>query len=243
MSPAARLREFRAEKKLSQRDMAADLGFSAGLLGSLETGAREFSDRVINRLRDIYGLNPDWLLTGVGERFTAGIAGFSSRLGPVRPPGTHPMAGDVEVGGVEFAFVRRFEVTASAGPGRVIQTEDAVSQMGFSRDWLLAHRVAADLCGLVEAHGDSMEPTIPDGALMLVNFGIDFNVPPGVYLARRGDELVVKRLAVTDRDAVGRPLAIDLISDNREYAAWTVKGDDLRDFQPIARVITVIRDV
>ncbi|MDO5643771.1 MAG: S24 family peptidase [Paracoccus sp. (in: a-proteobacteria)] len=194
-------------------------------------------------MRDRFGVSADWLLHGEGEQLVKGAVGFDTRLGPVKPPQPRPQAGDIELAGVDFSFIRRFDVLASAGPGRVVVSEDFVGQMWFSRDFLLKHQMAADLAGLIKANGDSMETLIPDGALMLVSFGVGQLQNDAIYIVRLGDDLLVKRVIVHRRDAVGQPLMISLVLENPSYSAVDTEGVDLRDFQPIARVISVINDV
>lgn len=244
-SPSKRLKYFREEVlKVSQRAMATELGVSAGLVGSLETDAREVSDKVLNRLRDHLGISPDWLLHGKGDMLTSGQVGFDTRAGYARPPRMgRPYSGDIEVGGQDYSFVKRLDVSASAGHGQVAESEDVIGQMAFSRGWLIQRGLSAGLCGLVKAKGDSMEPLIPDGSLMLADFGINFALPAGIYILRLNDEVLVKHIDVTERDAVGNPLGLVLRSENPQYDRIRLQDEGLRDFRPIGRVITVIRDL
>ena len=56
------LSRLRKEKKLSQRQAAADLGISQALLSHYENGVREPGLAFLSRVCDYYGVSADYLL-------------------------------------------------------------------------------------------------------------------------------------------------------------------------------------
>jgi phage repressor protein C with HTH and peptisase S24 domain len=242
-----RLALFRNKLGLNQRDFAAKLGFSPGRIGSIETGAAAPSRNFCVRISERYNVNADWLLYGRGEMLHDPDPGFlpadSTRPRILPPDRDKPLTGDFSSGGEEFSLIRRFDVSASAGPGAVVETENVIEQIAFTRTWMNERGLSSDLSGLVKAKGVSMEPTIPDGALMLVGFNIKPPLDPGIYIFRHDDELFVKHLTVLECDAFDRPVKILVASQNVTHPPKVLEPQDDQSFRVIARVISVITDI
>lgn len=100
--------------------------------------------------------------------------------------------------------------------------------------WLFPHtflsqelRVPTNALLVVEAHGDSMSPTILPGERVLVNTGHKIPTPDGIYAIRdRFGELVVKRLHVVAA-LPKEDLQIRIISDNTSHGVDQVRGDEI----------------
>ena len=63
-----------------------------------------------------------------------------------------------------------------------------------------SHGMKPYLCRIVTVIGESMEPTLPDGASILVNMGQQEPRERRIFVVRIEDEIVVKRL-IRDPDA------------------------------------------
>ena len=115
----------------------------------------------------------------------------------------------------DMVTLPRFSVQASAGSGAVVLAEDVEEWFNVPWGWLSKYIPKGARFGLIEARGDSMEPTIADGDLLLLNF--DFHradIPlGGVYVITLSSMLMVKRLQVTPTGNVR------VISDNDLYPA------------------------
>ncbi len=57
-----RLKEIRRIRKLTQHEVADSIGCTVGAYSKYETGDREPSITVLNRLADFYGVSVDYLL-------------------------------------------------------------------------------------------------------------------------------------------------------------------------------------
>ena len=101
-------------------------------------------------------------------------------------------------------------VSASAGGGRVAAEERAIRHEEFTARMLRDAGLSAGNASLIDAVGDSMVPTILPGDRLLVDGGDVQLVPAGIYVVRRGEDLLVKRVR---RDGT----AIFLLSDNADY--------------------------
>lgn len=150
-----------------------------------------------------YGVSLDWL---AGRDFAGGFAEDVS-LFEAAPSAT--------------VSLPRFTVQASAGAGALVQSEEIVDRFVVSRDWLARYVPAGARAGVIEARGDSMEPTIRDGDILLVNFDIDRTAVDGggVFVITVDGALLVKRLQATVDGA------ILILSDNDLYQPERVTRD------------------
>lgn len=67
---ASRILYLRKSKNLSQADFAKAINLSQNFVWMVEKGQREPSDRTISDICRVFGVDPVWLRTGVGEPFT-----------------------------------------------------------------------------------------------------------------------------------------------------------------------------
>ncbi|WP_289241826.1 S24 family peptidase [Delftia sp.] len=98
----------------------------------------------------------------------------------------------------EFVEVARLSVEVGAGPGRV---NDIVEKMGilhFRRDFLKSAGVSPENAAIVSVKGTSMEPSISDGSILLLNRA-DRDPRQGCIYAFSWDgEMLVKRFQKID---------------------------------------------
>jgi phage repressor protein C with HTH and peptisase S24 domain len=87
----------------------------------------------------------------------------------------------------------RFDAQASAGRGLVPVREMPVGEVAFGRDFLRNLGANPDYCYIVEARGDSMWPTIPDGALLIADASKTEVDDGRIYHFNVMDRAVVKR--------------------------------------------------
>jgi len=115
---------------------------------------------------------------------------------------------------LEFAMLPLYDVRASAGHGAWNDEERISKTLAFRRDWLraeLSSRIA-DLI-LVYAAGDSMEPTISSGDVVMVDRG-QLDVRDGIYVWQADGALLIKRL---QRLGAGQ---VRVLSDNPRFPAY-----------------------
>jgi hypothetical protein len=141
-------------------------------------------------------------------------------------------------GAGQLITVPRLDVGASAGPGALPGSEAAVAVMAFEQKWLrqLCAGNPADL-SLIRVQGDSMSPTLVDGDEIMINRGDSIErLRDGIYVLRRDDVLMVKRLALSP---AARRVTIQ--SDNQAYPDWP--NCHLASLDIIGRVIWTGRKV
>lgn len=142
------------------------------------------------------------------------------------------LGGSSEPGGSGHVAVPQLDVGASAGPGAVPGEERAQSHIAFDPKWLrrLGAGDASQL-SIIRVEGDSMAPTLADGDEILVDRAdATARLRDGIYVLRREDVLMVKRLAL---DPSGRRVTIR--SDNEAYPSWP--GCDLASIGIVGRVV------
>ena len=105
------------------------------------------------------------------------------------------------------------EVDTAAGAGALVGHEHVIGQMKFAREWLRAHNVIANQCRLIRVQGESMEPTLPDKASILVDLARNERRNGKIFVIRRGEDLIVKRTVQDNGNWL-------LASDNVDKQNW-----------------------
>lgn len=135
--------------------------------------------------------------------------------------------------------VPRLDVGASAGAGALDADERELGAIAFDPQWLRAlgfSAAAARELSLIRVEGESMSPTLSDGDEILVDRAdAAEGMREGIYVLRREDSLVVKRIAL---GPAGR---VSVRSDNADYAGWP--DVDPSALEIIGRVVWVGRRV
>ncbi|WP_238155322.1 S24 family peptidase [Aeromonas salmonicida] len=130
----------------------------------------------------------------------------------------------------DYTLVDCYQVFASAGFGATISDELKTDPMAFRTDWLKKEGLAPERLAVIRAKGDSMEPTISNNDIILVNLCNGDALRDGLYVLRIGDSLLVKRLQF---DPFG---GFKIISDNPGYETQVVTKDQRPDVHIVGRV-------
>lgn len=210
---AERLRSVRkAHGDLDRDDFAQRLGVHKNTLAYYERGDRTPDADVLRVYKDRFHVDINWLVTGE-EPETKLPASSSS-----------------------FAFLPFYEdVQAAAGHGAAVISDAAHSVIGFARDLLRESGASPQNCTVIRARGDSMTPTIPDGALLVVDHSQREVANGFITVIGIGEDILVKRVR---RRLDGM---IDLISDNAAYAPETLGPTALQQLRVIGRVVYFCR--
>ncbi|MHB2265852.1 S24 family peptidase [Aliihoeflea sp. PC F10.4] len=131
------------------------------------------------------GVTLDWLATGLGEK-----RGHSSAVRRLR------VSNDKREDQQDAALVLlpRISVEAAAGAGAIVHSEQVDEYVAFSAEWLRARQIRPSSARILTAKGDSMEPTIRDGDMLIVETAIEQAVDNGIYCLTYNGVLLVKRL-------------------------------------------------
>ena len=174
------------------------------------------------------------------EKMSPNIENLSPNLSPnlsnLKPQ--NKSSNDAEENGI--IAVPYFEDTyASAGNG-AINYEEAPTTLDFNENFLRGFlRISGDLSKvhIINAKGDSMEPTIANGELLFISTANAGGVISGnIYVINYGGDVFVKRL---EKNPITK--AITLFSDNEKYEPIVIDGENLENCAIIGRVVAHIR--
>jgi phage repressor protein C with HTH and peptisase S24 domain len=160
------------------------------------------------------------------------IAGATSRTLDWFTASIAPFDAQKALSDDSVAHIPILDVRAAAGAGATNGDEQVLAYLPFPREFLRALGVKPDRVRALHAYGDSMEPTIPDGRLVLVDLGDRDISRPRVFVLRTPDGLRLKRV---QRLVDG---SIRLLSDNKElYPPEMIAGADINGIKVIGRAI------
>jgi phage repressor protein C with HTH and peptisase S24 domain len=216
IEPFERLRKAREEAGFSSAANAAKrLGVPYQTYVAHENGNRAFKSDLARKYASAFRVEPEWLLFG-GQR--------SEDV----PEVVH--AGE----GVESdeGLVAVYDVSASAGYGMLAESEElAAYSLAFPPNYLkkLTRSNPKNL-SIISVKGDSMEPTLHDDDIVMLDFSKrDLNFD-GLFVLRFGETLHVKRVARSSKRE-----HVKIISDNREVYPPEVMH--LSDVEVVGKVI------
>ena len=124
----------------------------------------------------------------------------------------------VKAGDASVVSLPRYDIHVSAGHGPMAGNHEIADFMTVSREWLARYVSANAHVVVIEARGDSMEPTVGDGDLLFVEMSIDKNsvAAGGIFVINVGGLIMIRRLQVM----LNGDLRVS--SDNRVYEPETI---------------------
>jgi len=93
-----------------------------------------------------------------------------------------------------ITYIPRYDVQASAGGGSVAEQERLAGHIALPTAWLRRLGGPLNTLSAIEARGESMEPDLRDGDVLLVDTSRRRVDRDGLYVLRYGDTLRVKAL-------------------------------------------------
>lgn len=133
--------------------------------------------------------------------------------------------------------VIQYDLKASAGAGCLVVSENPVAKFEFSREWLIKQGLNGKHLTVVEVYGDSMEPTLMDEDLMLVEVVDDpKQARDGVCVFRIDDEVMVKRVQYDFASG-----GYHVTSDNNAYSPFFIGKEFEGRFQLLGRMVRVLQ--
>lgn len=207
----------------TQSGLARELGVSRGAISDAKAKNKVPSDWMLKLFR-AYSLNPFWLETGRGAMFL--------REDEVRED--LQVTDAVQQDGYEY--IPLVEARLAGGGGSSETSDKVVGYYAFRRSWLRG-RGALESMRLMRVTGESMEPTLQDEDVVLVDLAQHDILVGKIYAVRMDDEIVVKRLE-------RKPGKLVLVSDNRKYyEPLDVPVGDQTNVEVLGRVLWVGREL
>lgn len=198
------------------------MGVSSDQLARYMRGENEPGILKLTALAHRSGFSLEYLASGRGERMARAV---QLRV-------EEPTAG--------YANIPLYDVRARAGNnGAHIEGEKQVNELAFREDWIRRElRVSPKDLRLIHVEGDSMEPDLRSGDIILVDHTDTAARREGVYVIRMDNALLVKAL---QRLPGG---VIKVTSRNPAYDPFSVNAIDVEssdDFSIIGRVVWACR--
>lgn len=132
----------------------------------------------------------------------------------------------------EYCYLPLYDVYASAGHGALNDNEQVTDRLAFKQSWLRGEMgLSPENCCLIHVTGDSMEPTLHERDVAMIDRSHTNIIVDGIYCLRLDSGLLIKRL----QRLMGNKLKV--ISDNPAYEAFTINNFDTEDQGIIGRVI------
>ncbi|AJY46506.1 XRE family transcriptional regulator [Martelella endophytica] len=211
-----RLREIRTAIGDQQRDEFSNvLGIHSRSVANYERGDNQPNSDVLLAYREKFGVNVHWILTGEGQMFDGGATPKSEKT---------------------LITLPYFAAEAAAGFGRIALEELPEGAIAFDRAFLRNQGGSPENCFVMTARGDSMQPTLPDGSLLIVDKSQNEDIAHGcIYVFRFGEVLLVKRA----RWRIDGKL--ELVSDNTVYPTETLDRTHAHELSVLGRVIYFCR--
>ncbi|MBO0211517.1 S24 family peptidase [Vibrio sp. Vb0877] len=130
-----------------------------------------------------------------------------------------------------------YEVHASAGRGLApIDEEASPYSIELHPQLLLDLGVSARNLFIMPIKGDSMEPTLFDGDIVIVRRELEFpRVLEGIYVIRIDNQVFIKRIQYNKFEGY---MQVD--SDNTFYRSFTIEGDDLNSVSIIGEAMLTL---
>lgn len=208
MNLGGRLAHALGKRKMTAADLARASGVDEATISALivrDSERSKYSSALAMALR----VSPHWLQTGEGTMDEHAAA---------------------EPSPDKYVFVPRYEATGGLGPGRMNPQHVEVSGThAYRRDWIIKNGWRPEGLAVFEAEGPSMEPTINNGDVVLVNLD-DTKIKSGdIYAIEDADQGTrIKRLF---KQLDGR---VRVVSDNPDKRLYP---DDYLTPDTGARVI------
>lgn len=207
----------RERNNLSRADVSSHIEIGTTTLQQWELGNREASIEALEKIAKLYNVTPQYLIFGDEE--TPYIEQLS--------------AND------EYDYVPAYsDVRASAGHGVFNDDIQPTTYLAFRKDWLNGRGLKVKDLVIIFTDGDSMSPTIPDGATLVIDRSRNNPKDGKIYVIRIDDRLYVKRVQWILNGG------LRLISDNKFYEPLDISRSELEqgNIEVIGQIIHTSHD-
>lgn len=207
---AERLANIFRERDITQQEAAQKVGVSRQAIARWLNGSSEPERDKIVALSEFLKLPPAYLMFGESGAFDS-----------------------VELND-EMISIPVLDVQGGCWPaGRENSVVSMVMLLKVAKEWVLSRCPSANLYKLhiINAFGDSMEPTIKEGDFIIVDTSKTTISADGIYAIQAGQDTFIKRI---QRQIDGSVL---LLSDNPHYQPFQVPAEDRDNMRIVGKCI------
>jgi len=212
-----RIRALREERDLTQAELAKQCGWDSagqGRIGNYEKNRREPSLPDLRKIAAALGVSLMELL--------------EDDHNTVKEDGNSYAADD-------FIIIDQYTAAGSAGNGHMNDHVEVNGGLAFKRSWLQRQGVNPSNLHVIYAKGMSMEPTIADGDVVLMDASQIEPHHGKIYVIRRPDgELLIKRLV---HSITGRWIIRSDNDDKRQYPDEELDAEAMTQLTILGRII------
>lgn len=231
----------RLKKMIGKRDpypWAESIGISRGTFSGAWKQERMPQTKTLYKIALNTDISLNWLLTGRGpervpdrEDQPVQLESESVYAAPVGDLGE-----SYRVPQNEYVLVPNYSLVTHNGD--IIQSEQVLNTLSFNADWIeQTMGLDPQQLALVRVGGDSMEPTLREGDLLLLDRRKQRVQNDAIYVLLRNEDLVAKRLQC------GFDGSVTIQSDNAAYATQTLSAENSKHLLVIGQVVWVGRRV
>ena len=203
-----RLRTARRLRRLSQSQLARQIGTAANQVSMIENGQSGTSLRTLLAAASALNVSLDYL------------AGLADTPTSVRDLTYNMRKKDARIHDLEdltlesWTPIEVIDTETGAGADAFRGGQGVESMIHFPSGWLREKRLNPKLCRLITIVDKAMEPALPEGASVLVDLTRTFRRKDGIYVIRSGNKFSVRR---AERGTEGSWL---LSCENRDKSAF-----------------------
>lgn len=189
------------------------------------------------RMASRYRLPIEWLLTGEDGGGTSELPPAPAACPSISRSASPPRRVEGDAPQVDITLVPLVAASLSAGVGSLESGGEVLDYFAFRQNWLL-HKGNPDNMVLMKVHGDSMEPDICHGDMVLIDQGKIRIYGHAIYAVGVNEEIYVKQVETLPGSRM------ILRSLNERYAPIEVdlRGDMADSVRIIGKVIWWCRE-
>ncbi len=214
----AKIKELRSDLGFSQEQFARALGVTKTKIQNIEAGKQRVDHELLMAMAVHFTIDLNELL-GNDPKNTVSA---TEKMAPSNN-------GD-------FIPIPRLDVEASAGHGSLVQSEESTGSYAFNRKWLARRGLNPKDLAVISVAGDSMEPDLHDGDLILINRADQVLRDGRIFAVRYSDQLFVKGVQIFP----GKRIFLN--SRNSNYAPIIIDQDGTDDVEIIGRVVASMHE-
>lgn len=199
---------------VARRPFAEDIGITESTLRNYEQGSSSPNAETLEVICKKLRISPEWLVLGTGPMHTS-ITEKEESLPPQYVPQDDS----------DLIMIPMVNAVLSAGSGSLETDGDSERSYAFRRDFIARKGKAKNMV-LMRVSGDSMEPEIMDGDVVLLDQSKRTVVPGRIFAVGFEEAIYLKRIDLLPGQAILKsinpaypPVALDLRGQN---------GDKLR---------------
>ena len=210
---------IKREKNLNNISLGKILGSNKNTIQVYSKGKGDFKGTVLAGIVNNFDISGEWLISGRGEPFPGAAEKYKDVCGPDEFNGIREGMPGSSSG--DYVFIKQVNGNISAGGG-LSPDNSADIRLAFRKEWFNKKGDPHNM-SLIKVSGDSMEPTLLSGDLVMVDHSrTSVSSPGGIYAISIDHEILIKRLQLIYQDG-----KILVISDNKQYPSQEINSDKI----------------